>query len=90
MNASQINTALIQGTFTNEELLSIIDAVKFARTKLASQNKRSLTVGVKVSFVNSRNGNTYVGTVRKISIKNVVVDTPQGAWNVPANMLELA
>jgi hypothetical protein len=30
------------------------------------------------------------GTVRKISIKNVVVDTQFGGYKVPANMLEAA
>ena len=90
MNANQINSAIIQGTFTNEELTSIIDAVKYARTKLGNQTKRGLTVGDKVRFVSSRSGQTITGTIRKIAIKNIVVDTPVGAYRVPANMLEVA
>jgi hypothetical protein len=90
MNASQINTAIIQGTFTNDELQSMVDAVKYARNKLGNQTKRTLTVGAKVRFVSSRSGQTIIGTVRKLAIKNIVVDTPLGAYRVPANMLEAA
>ena len=89
MNAQQITNALVQGTFTNEELQSVIEAVKYARAKLGKQTKRSLSVGDNVQWVSSRNGLTVKGTVRKIAIKNVQVATAQGIWNVPANMLEV-
>ena len=89
MNATQITTALVQGTFTNDELNSIVDAIKYARAKLGKQAKRSLTVGDNVQWVSSRNGLTVKGTVRKIAIKNVQVATAQGIWNVPASMLEV-
>jgi hypothetical protein len=56
MNAKQITTALIQGTFTNEELASIIDAIKYARLNLGKATKRSLSVGDKVRFASSRSG----------------------------------
>ena len=88
MNAKQITTALIQGTFTNEELASIIDAIKYARLNLDKATKRSLSVGDKVRFASSRSGQTITGTVRKLAIKNIVVDTPLGAYRVPASMLE--
>jgi hypothetical protein len=89
MNAQQITNALVQGTFTNDELNSIVDAIKYARAKLGKQAKRSLTVGDNVQWVSSRNGLTVKGTVRKIAIKNVQVATAQGIWNVPASMLEV-
>jgi hypothetical protein len=90
MNISQINTAIITGTFTNDQLTSIIDAVKYNRAQLGKQMKRTFTVGAKVKFTSSRSGMIVVGTVRKSAIKNVVVDTPVGAYKVPANMLEAA
>ena len=90
MNAQQITNALVQGTFTNEELQSVIEAVKYARAKLGKQTKRSLSVGDNVQWVSSRSGTTVKGTVLKIAIKNVRVSTAQGIWNVPANMLEVA
>lgn len=87
MNITQINTAIIQGTFTNTQLTSIIDAVKFARARLTEQTKRGLMLGDTVSFTSSKNGVTYTGTVSKIAIKYVTVRTAQGSWRVPANML---
>jgi hypothetical protein len=45
MNITQINTAILQSGFTNDELTSIIDAVKFARARLTERNKRSLRYG---------------------------------------------
>jgi small-conductance mechanosensitive channel len=87
MNVSQINTAIIQGSFTNEELISIIDAVKFARSKLTQQTKYSLRIGDRVEFTSTKQHRTIQGTVTKIAIKYVTVSTNQGAWRVPANML---
>lgn len=87
MDTAQINAAIIAGNFNNDELTSVIDAVKFARARLGDNNKRAMRIGATVSFINSRSGLKMTGTVRKIAIKNVVVDTPQGGWKVPANML---
>ena len=89
MSVQSINTEIITSTFTNDELSSIIDAVKFARARLGQQTKRTMTIGSTVKFTNSRTGIVMQGTVRKIAIKNVVVDTAQGGWKVPAAMLEV-
>jgi len=90
MNVSQINTAIIQGTFTNDELTSMIDAVKFAKTKLTNRVKFTISNGSKVKFTSSKNGITYSGTVEKVAIKFATVNTGQGRWKVPMNMLESA
>jgi hypothetical protein len=87
MNVSQINTALITGSFTNEQLTSVIDAVKFARGRLAQTTKVSLRIGSTVEFTSTKTGITMQGTVTKIAIKYVTVKTNQGLWRVPANML---
>jgi hypothetical protein len=87
MNVSQINTAIIQGTFTNEQLSSMIDAVKFARSRLAQTTKFSLRIGSPVEFTSTKTGRTVQGTVTKIAIKYVTVSTNAGLWRVPANML---
>jgi len=89
MNISQINTAIIQGEFTNMQLNSIMDAVKFARARLAESTKRSLMLGDNVSFVSTKTGQTMTGHVTKIAIKYVTVRTLGGLWRVPANMLTL-
>ena len=86
----EINRAIISGVFTNDDLVSIIDAVKFARSQLSQQNKRAMRLGTAVRFTSSKTGQNLVGTVDKIAIKYITVRTPQGLWRVPANMLEVA
>ena len=88
MNIMQINTAILQGSFTNDQLTSIIDAVKFSRARLTEQNKRSLTIGDNVHFNSTKlKGAGVTGVVVKIAIKFVTVKTVSGMWRVPANML---
>jgi hypothetical protein len=87
MNIMEINTAILQGGWTNDQLTSMIDAVKFARARLTEQSKRSLSIGDNVNFTSSKLGRNVTGVVTKIAIKFVTVKTAQGAWRVPANML---
>jgi hypothetical protein len=90
MSIQTVNAEILAGNFTNEQLSSIIDAVKFARARLTETNKRSLRLGSTVKFTSTKSGVTLIGTVDKIAIKFVTVRTPQGLWRVPANMLEAA
>ena len=87
MNISQINTAILQGNLTNDELTSVIDAVKFARARLTQLNKFTLRVGDTVNFNSAKQGRNVTGTVIKIAIKYITVKTVNGLWRVPANML---
>lgn len=88
MNVKDINAAIVSGVFTNDDLNSIADALRYARAQLAKQTRRSLMLGDTVKFTSSRNGVTYTGTVNKIKQKFVLVRTNSGLFNVPANMLE--
>ncbi len=90
MSIQTVNAEILAGNFTNEQLSSIIDAVKFARARLTESTKRSLTLGGTVQFTSTKTGVTMRGTVDKIAIKYITVRTPQGLWRVPANMLEIA
>ena len=90
MDVKDINSAIMFGNLTNDELSTVIDAVKFARTQLTKQKTRAFSIGDRVKFTSNRNGLTYVGNVRKVKIKFVLVNTPGGLFNVPANMLEAA
>ena len=83
----EINQAIMFGDFTNTELMSMIDAVKWKRATLAKLTKASLMLGDTVQFTSNKTGMTLTGRVEKIAIKYVTVRTPQGAWRVPANML---
>lgn len=89
MNISAVNQAIMQGTWTNDELSSMIDAVKWARARLTQKTKRALSLGTRVQFTSTRTGQAVAGTVKKIAIKYVTVETNQGLWRVPANMLEV-
>lgn len=92
----EINSTIMFGDFTNDQLNSIIEAVKYRRGQLTKQSVRSLMPGVKVKFTNSRNGQTVIGTVSKINRKFVIVrESPRVGgliatnWRVPGNMLEV-
>jgi hypothetical protein len=91
MNIKEINSAIMHGDFTNQELNSITDAIRFARAQLIARNKMMLSVGANVKFTSSSRG-TLIGTVEKINRKFVIVrETGKafGNWKVPANMLEV-
>ena len=85
----EINRAIMQGNFSNDELSSIIDAVKFNRSQLTKTVKRNLALGDSVNFNSSKLGRNVTGVVTKIAIKYVTVRTVNGLWKVPANMLEV-
>ena len=87
MNITQINTAILQGSWTNDQLSSMIDAVKFARARLTEQTKRTLRIGDNVNFNSVKQGRNVTGVVVKIAIKFVTVKSVSGLWRVPANML---
>jgi small-conductance mechanosensitive channel len=89
MSIQTVNTEILTGNFTNDQLSSIIDAVKFARARLTEQTKRSLRIGDNVNFNSTKQGRNVTGVVVKIAIKFVTVRTATGLWRVPANMLTL-
>jgi hypothetical protein len=88
LTIQQVNSAIMLQTWTNTELASMIDAVKWNRATLAKITKRSLSIGDNVNFTSSKTGVNVTGVVVKIAIKYVTVKTVQGLWRVPANMLE--
>lgn len=88
MTVTEINRAIMFGNLTNTELESVISAVKWTRAQLGKTKIRSFSPGSAVKFTSSRDGRTYTGTVRKVAIKYVTVDTGRTLFRVPANMLE--
>ena len=89
MNISEINQAILSGVFTNDQLDSIVDAVKFARAQITNKNKYTLVVGTNVKFT-SRNGLPVIGNVTKVNRKFIIVRSGMTTWRVPANMLQAA
>jgi len=87
LSIKEVNSAIMLQTWTNTELGSMIDAIKWARNSLARQVKRSIRVGDNVEFTSNKTGRLMRGHVTKIAIKYVTVNTGMGLWKVPANML---
>lgn len=87
LSIKEVNQAIMLQSWTNTELTSMIDAVKWNREHLARQIKRSISIGDNVEFTSSKTGRLTRGFVKKVAIKYVTVDTGMGLWRVPANML---
>ena len=87
MDINQIKSAIMSNGYSNDELNMLGDAIKFARAQLGHEVKRSIRLGDKVQFTDSRIGYIHQGSVLKINIKYVHVGTNKGTYRVPANML---
>ena len=87
MTTAQICRIIEHGQLNDQDLNSVITAVKYARRHLQRKITSSLMVGDRVSFTSSRSGQTMTGKVTKIAIKYVTVSCTMGNWRVPANML---
>jgi exosome complex RNA-binding protein Csl4 len=88
-----INSTIIGGSFTNEQLDSIVMAIRFARNQLVRKNKFTLVKGSQVKFTSSKTGKSVIGVVEKVNRKFIIVrenGTAFGTWRVPANMLQAA
>jgi len=85
----QINSAIMFGNLTNDELASVVSAVQYARAQLGKQKIRAIRVGDNVNFNSVKKGRNVTGVVTKVALKYVTVRTIDGLWKVPANMLNV-
>jgi len=85
----EVRYAIQFSNFTNDELNSLSEAIRYARSELVKDVKRELAVGANVNFTSSRTGKNITGHVTKIAVKYVTVRTIEGLWKVPANMLSV-
>lgn len=88
MDIKQVNSAIMFGDFTNDELNSIIDAVKFRRASMQKTARFTLRVGSPVRFTSTKTRQVVQGTITKVAQKYATVSTQAGLWKVPMNMLE--
>ena len=84
----EIKSAIVSSDLTNDDLNELVMAIRFARSQLVKEVKRSLRVGDTVKFT-GRNGVTQ-GTLEKVAIKFATVKVGYTNWRVPVNMLEAA
>jgi len=86
MTAQDIIREIRSGTFTNDDLNAMGRAIQFARAQLVQEVKREIRPGLTVYF-KDRYGSRIQGTVQSIKIKNAIVETANGRYRVPCNML---
>lgn len=84
---NDIKRDIVSGTFTNDQLNEIAEAIRFARGQITKQNRRSLVIGTPVKFTNNRTGQEITGTVDKVAIKFITIRSSSGLWKVPASMV---
>lgn len=85
---NEINHEIMMGSFTNDQLNAIAQAIQFRRRQIGKEVKVAIRVGDTVKFYHPKLGQDLQGPVTKVKIKNILVDTPRGRYNVPANLLE--
>ena len=90
LTIQDVNSAIMYQEWTNEQLMSMWQAVKYARERLGKKTVWSLTLGANVKFTTARTGRVHVGIVTKIKQKKVIVREGITNWNVPAAMLSAA
>jgi hypothetical protein len=87
MDINALKSAIMLNGYSNAELDELGETIRYARTQLGREVKRSIRVGDNVNFSDNRKGTNYTGSVVKINIKYVHVATSKGTYRVPANML---
>lgn len=87
-SVDSVTQAIMYGNFSNEDLEAVSQAIRYRRAQLSKEVKRSMAPGVAVKFYHPKQGRDITGTVNRIKQKYILVDTAQGRYNVPANLLE--
>jgi len=90
MSVNQMVAELMSGSLTNDDIERVAQALKHARAQVGREVKRQLAPGASVKFYHPKQNFYIAGTVNRIKQKYVLVDTPKGRYNVPANLLEVA
>lgn len=83
-----INSTIMFGDLNNDQLNSIVMAIKYRRSQMTREVKRSVMLGDRVKFYSSKRNQTVVGTVEKVAVKYITVNAGSSRWRVPANLIE--
>jgi hypothetical protein len=85
MNITEIKQAILRGGFSNEDLDGLM---QFTRGVQTQQTKAQIEVGQQVYVVQKTK--RTLGEVVKVNVKKAIVNLPQGRYNVPLSMIEVA
>lgn len=88
MKINDVNTAIMFGNYTYDQLNSIAMALKFARNEMGKVKRFAFDVGQRVRFTGK--GQTFTGTVTAIMIKKakVRIDNTNEVYIVPLVMIQ--
>ncbi len=85
MNITEIKQAVLKGGFSNEELEGL---VSYTRGIMTQQTKAAIQVGQQVYVVQKTK--KTLGTVEAVKVKKALINLPNGRYNVPLSMIEVA
>jgi hypothetical protein len=72
----------------NDDINKIVRAIQVRRDQLHFQKTKSFNIGDRVEFTSSKTGRVLTGSVSKVKIKYILVETDNGQrWNIPGGML---
>ena len=81
-----INSAILAGNFTAEEIRSISNAVSYKFKEMQRAATVRFAKGDKVSF-ETRSGEIVTGTVARVNQKTVTINTPTSQWKVSSTLI---
>ena len=86
--AGEINKAILSGSFSVDEMRSIVQAVNYKNREMQSRAAHSFGRGDKVQFMSKRG--LIKGTVTRVNQKTVSVQAFDGVqWKVSGSLLSL-
>ena len=71
MSVKQINELILTSDLTDADINSIVESIKYIRSRNARLNLQTFRVGDAVQFKSIRSNQTVRGTIKKIAIKNL-------------------
>jgi phage-related protein len=71
-----------------DEINKLVRALIIRKNQLHFQNAKNFKTGDRVEFTSSKTGRVLTGSVSKVKIKYILVETDNGQrWNIPGGML---
>jgi hypothetical protein len=89
VTSQEIVTSIMFGNLTDHQINDVIEAIKYARKKLAASNYSKFRLGDTVKFNTWKRGWIVGKIVKKSQVKSKV-DVGGVIWRVPNNMLMAA
>ena len=87
MTPDKFNTVINEVKYADyNEIQQIVEIIKIRKETLAKEKINTYKIGDIVEF--EQNNKTIKGTISKVKIKRISVQTDNGRWDVPALVLQ--